>query len=201
MGVFDELFGQETPPWGRIAATFMGGLNGLQEGNPSSSKVLEQLLRWASVLTGNATLRWSKNAMTFSFCSHPGCEAHALVDCAGCEEKFCLAHSMVSHHAEAICEQCAIECVREKRTQRARIRSIRDSEQKIVDALRALRLPRKVTWAEVQAQYKKLAVKHHPDRAKSANGRARCEQRMRDINGAYAFLKERQTELEGRVAA
>lgn len=56
-------------------------------------------------------------------------------------------------------------------------------------ALESLDLDEEATWDEIQKQYRRLAVKHHPDRAKNDASRKKAEIRMREINAAYEVLR------------
>lgn len=181
MGLFDDLLQDTgaTPPWGRIAATF---LNGLQTAQAGGGKVIDQLLQWGSLLARNAPARWGEQALKPVFCAVSGCQAQALVPCAACGKSCCLAHVLVSYHAEGICEPCALEFVTMKRKRAS------DADL-IVEAFKTLRVSKSADWDEVRAAYRTLAAKHHPDKQKTAAARAKAEKRMKEINAAYAVLK------------
>lgn len=181
MGLFDDLLQDNgaAPPWGRIAATF---LNGLQVAQQGGSKVVDQLLQWGSLLTRNAAARWGQNALRPTFCAAEKCQAQALVPCAACGRLYCLGHVLVSYHAEGICEPCALEFVSQKRKRTA-------SEATVAGALKTLRLAKDADWDDVRAAYRALAAKHHPDKQKGEAARIKAEKRMKEINAAYATLK------------
>lgn len=187
MGLFDDLLQDRgsAPPWGRIAATFLNGLQSAQQGG---SKVVDQLLQWGSLLARNATVRWAQNAANPQYCASKDCEAQGLVPCAACGKLYCLGHVLVSYHAEGICEPCALEFVATKRK-----RGPSDAEL-VADALKVLRLPKGATWDDVRTAYRALAAKHHPDKQKTPAARAKAEKRMKEINAAYAVLKLRMQE-------
>lgn len=182
MGLFDDLLEDtgRAPPWGRIAATF---LNSFQTANAGGSKVVDQLLQWGSLLARNAASRWGPYALKPMFCASPKCSAQALVPCAACGKPYCLAHALVSYHAEGICEPCAMEFVAMKR------RRGPSPEELIAEALKTLRLPKSSDWEDVRVAYRAMAAKHHPDKQKTEAARAKAEKRMKEINAAYAVLK------------
>jgi hypothetical protein len=66
------------------------------------------------------------------------------------------------------------------------------------EALAVLELEPSATPAEIKAQYKKLAKRHHPD----ANGGDKAaEDRLKVINQAYTFLKTLRTSARQTAAA
>jgi len=66
------------------------------------------------------------------------------------------------------------------------------------EALAVLELDPNATPAEIKAQYKKLAKRHHPD----ANGGDKAaEDRLKIINQAYTFLKSLRTSARQTAAA
>lgn len=181
MGLFDDLL-EDTgtaPPWGRIAATFLSGLQTAQAGG---GKVIDQLLQWGSLLARNAPARWGQQALKPTFCAVAKCEAQALVPCAACGKAYCLAHVLVSYHAEGICEPCALEFVAMKRKRTT-------TDDLVAEAYKTLRVPKTSDWDDLRAAYRSLAAKHHPDKQKTEAARAKAEKRMKEINAAYAALK------------
>jgi hypothetical protein len=193
VGLIEELFAQGAapPPWGRIAATFLGGAQ------LAASRVSDQVLQWGSLLVRNATLRWAQLAASQVFCSMQDCKAQALVVCAACERPFCLGHSLVSHHAEGICEACALGLVTQARAARPRREAPRAAQaaaakpDPVPAALRALRLTKNASFAEIKSAYKKLCVKHNADRPQSEAQRQKNTARLQEINGAYEVLRKR----------
>jgi DnaJ domain len=61
------------------------------------------------------------------------------------------------------------------------------------DPYAVLRLPTTATWDEIVANYRRLARWWHPDGLGAATewGRAACEAKIRQLNGAYAELRIR----------
>lgn len=188
--IVNDFFGEaKVPPWGRIAASFLGAAQA------TTGRVSDQVLQWGALLVRNATLRWTPLAAKNVFCSFDGCRAQALLPCAACGRPFCLGHSMLSHHAEGICEGCALELVASKRGTRAerqqqqRQQAPAPKKDEVAAALRTLRLPKTASWDEIKSAYKKLCVKHNADKPQSAAARVKNTERLKEINGAYAVLR------------
>jgi hypothetical protein len=185
----DFMGSSKQPPWGRIAASFLGGAQ------MATSKVSDQVLQWGALLVRNAAPRWAPLAVKNMFCAFDECRAQALVPCAACGNAFCLAHSMLSHHAEGICEGCALELVQSKRgvrdarQQRQQASAAAPKKDETAAAFRALRLPKTASWDEIKSAYKKLCVKHNADKPQSGASRAKNTERLKEINAAYAVLR------------
>lgn len=181
MGLFDEWLQDSgpSPPWGRIAATFLTGLQTAQQGG---RQVVEQLVQWGALLTRNAATQWSQYALHPTHCAAENCVAQALVPCAVCGKTYCLGHVLVSYRAEGLCESCALRFVSQERKHKS-------SKDIVAAARKVLRLSEDATWEDVRDAYRAMAAEHHPDKQRSAAGRAKAEKRMKEINAAYATLK------------
>ena len=183
MALFDILGSDgPPPPWGRLAAAFMGGVHVAVGGG---REVVDQLGHWGSLLAQNAVRSWSPYAELPRFCSHQGCDAQGIVPCAVCKRLSCMAHCLVNHYAEGVCETCMLRLMRA-----ASAPPKPDKSKLIAAAFRALGLEQGASWERIHAEYRQLAVKHHPDRAKTASAKKKAEARMRRINDAYAVLRD-----------
>lgn len=56
--------------------------------------------------------------------------------------------------------------------------------------LRTLGLKAGATWREIHVRFRKLGVKYHPDRVKTARAKAAREAKMRAFTGAYHWLRD-----------
>jgi DnaJ-class molecular chaperone len=68
-------------------------------------------------------------------------------------------------------------------------RKHKSSKDIVAAARKVLRLSEDATWEDVRDAYRAMAAEHHPDKQRSAAGRAKAEKRMKEINAAYATLK------------
>jgi DnaJ like chaperone protein len=66
-----------------------------------------------------------------------------------------------------------------------------ESEARLATARKALGVPKSAGVEEISAAYRKLARTHHPDKVANLKPELReySEQRMKEINAAYAEFK------------
>ena len=160
--------------------------------------VRDQFMRWMGYLSQNALKNFTSNVIDPDTCE--SCSEIALGDCIVCGRRCCLAHASISFKAEMVCDECVKSMVgtkdqekwnrqaekQRRRAQRATAKpDVKDTDPVVV-ALRVLKLKPGASWDEVHTQYRLLALKNHPDRAKD---KAKAEQRLVAINAAYAVLK------------
>ena len=168
------------------------------------AQVQDQLMRWLGYLSVNAVKNFAPNAIDpepCEFCPSSGPQI-SLGDCMVCGAKCCLAHSHISYRAEMVCDECIREMLGTKedekaarRTERARAKAQRqtkapNADEQLVAALKTLECKRGAPWEDIHMSYKRLTLKHHPDRAKSEATRAKAEEKLKTINSAYALLKK-----------
>lgn len=163
------------------------------------AQVRDQVMKWLGYFAANAVTAAGPNVLdpdTCDFCNELG-----LLDCQVCGARVCLAHSFVNHQAQAVCHECVRGVVgtkedqrrardqqhRERKAQRAQRRP--NPDEKLVAALKELNLEKGSSWEDVKAAYRFLALKNHPDRAKSAAGREKAEAKLKKINAAFEVLK------------
>ena len=69
-----------------------------------------------------------------------------------------------------------------------------DSQGRVVSAvdyaLKVMQLDSDATWPEIRKQYKRMAMKLHPDRV-SANEKEKATEKFKELGDAYRILKER----------
>lgn len=163
-----------------FAARFAEGLRGAAR---DAQSALGQLGQWTAQLAQNAPVQWAPQLVNPTECSHSKrCHEHALVTCIKCRKVHCLAHSMINHMGEGMCQRCVCAA--------AGIPVPVDDP--VGEFLGALGLDPDIDYEldEIAAQYKKLAKQHHPDRARGTKAKAKAEARMREINAAYGALRK-----------
>jgi hypothetical protein len=146
--------------------------------------------RWIAAFSANARrTQWSDPQVGTSACEHHGCDEPWMMRCSVCQMRTCLAHCMVSHHAEAFCERCLVEFVAWKRQQQTSAHGSPkndplEQKRRLVAARKTLGVTASAPWSAVHDAYRELAARWHPDRK---GGDA---ERMKKINEAYALLRE-----------
>ena len=160
--------------------------------------VRDQFMRWMGYLSQNALKNFSANVIDPDTCE--SCSEIALGDCIVCGRRCCLAHASLSFRAEMICDECVKGLAgtkdqekwnrqaekQRRRAQRATAKPGMKDTDPIIAALKVLKLQPGASWDEVHSQYRLLALKYHPDRARD---KEKAERRLKAINGAYATLK------------
>lgn len=164
----------------RFAANFAEGVRGAVR---DGQRAISQLGQWGAQLAQNAPIQWAEHLARPAECAHSRrCHEQALVTCIKCRGAHCLAHTMLNHLGEGLCMRCVCEA--------AGLPVPADSP--IEDALRTLELDPEVEYEldEIADQYKRLAKKHHPDRARTSKSKASAEVKMRDLNLAYDAVRK-----------
>jgi hypothetical protein len=163
------------------------------------AQVRDQLMQWVGHLSTNALRAWGPNMLAPDTCEF--CSQVALGECIVCGASCCLAHAHVSYRAELICDECVGSMVgskpdqkRARAQERFRKRAERatrapDADQRIVAALGELGLKPGASWDDIKSEYRLLAAKYHPDKARSAARREALEEKLKRLNAAYALLK------------
>lgn len=162
--------------------------------------VLRELGEWFTVLQGHALKRWTPIVVSGARCSvrkdKRPCGGIGMVACELCGQVVCLRHAAVACNATAICETCSddyAEVVKGRAKERPEPEPAPgDPAAKKRAALRKLGLAADSTWDEVKAEYRVLVKKYHPDKhhGASPSDRKKVEQKMREINDAYAVLEQ-----------
>jgi hypothetical protein len=165
----------EQTVWARIATAFVGSLGAAT--GPARSLV-DQLAQWGTHLAGNAALKWVPRVTTDpKNCHMRRCKEGAVVPCMVCGLPICLGHVFLNFEAEGVCYECIGV-------------SVNKPDTKLAEALQVLGLQEDTDLDELNARYRKLAQKHHPDRQRTAVARKRAEVKMREINGAREVVKK-----------
>lgn len=124
------------------------------------------------------------------------CGAPAVGVCVVCQQGCCLPHGAMAPGV-VVCGSC-ISAARVARGLSPEVpkqgapapEPPKKPQPTRAELLRVLRLKPEATDDEIRSQYRELAKRHHPDRAKNEADRQRREARMRDLNAAYAALTQ-----------
>ena len=187
---------------------FFGAVGASSQGmfdSSAPSQVRDQVMKWLGYFSASAVGVAGPNMLdpqTCDFCSELG-----LLDCQVCGARTCLAHSFVSHQAQAVCHECVRSTVgtredvrrqrseqhRQQRAERAErsTRKAAASDDKIATALKELGLEREATWEDIRAAHRYLVLKHHPDRVKGAAAKDKATEKLKKVNAAYELLRQR----------
>ena len=130
------------------------------------------------------------------------CEYVAIGACGVCREHVCLTHASIAMGGQLTCLRCMAELGPRAR-ERVRARppepappppraapspGVVDEATARKKHLRTMGLRDPASFDEVRAQYRKLALKNHPDRAPE-HKRAAASKKMSEINAAYQWLE------------
>lgn len=177
----------------------------------ASSRVFEQVGQWMGHLSRNAAIHWGPNLLDPYECAF--CESDAVSECVVCKDPVCVAHGMISHRADLVCEGCVAKMVEQKQAESPRKRKRKQAsdtyhhhhhhhhhqgapppgpsprENQMQQAFLLLGLQPGASWEQVQAAYKAAAVANHPDKYQG-DQKTQAEARLKNINAAYAVLKQ-----------
>lgn len=167
--------------------------------------MLTSVLQWFGSVQESALDQWRAVARTGTRCSlrHGNgalpipCEHVAVGLCSLCREFVCLPHAVVSMSGNLACLRCMAELgaiAKERVRARPPAPPHAAPPRPAVDeaALRkkhlgVFGLQDPATWEEVHAKFRKLAQKHHPDRA-AAGKRDAASKKMAQLSASYAWL-------------
>jgi hypothetical protein len=196
----------------RIASTFVGGAP------DAHRHVWNAIAPWVTDLTRQASHKWLPYLVHGIPCEvlhrdregfGSRCPGSAIAACSVCRKPCCLNHAFVSNEGLAVCFPCIATSIsaaasripRPSAPDAARADAAGPSEPpgaapappppldvRIIAARKVLRVKRSASWPEIDAAYKALLRKHHPDR--NPQNRAQSEARFKEVRAAYDFLKQ-----------
>lgn len=184
--------------WNDIFGTLGINAQAMQD-SAAPAQVRDQVMKWLGYFSANAVMAAGPNVLDPQPCDF--CSELGLLDCQVCGARVCLAHAFVNHQSQAVCHDCVRGVVgtkedqkraraaqhRQQRAERATRRP--DADEQLVAALKELGLERGAAWDDVKAAYRYLALKHHPDRAKSPSAKSKATEKLAKINAAFSTLK------------
>lgn len=139
--------------------------------------------RWVAALVGNANRFYAvmKSGIRCD-CGEP-----AIAACVACHRTTCLGHAYVSSSARVLCDACA-----EGKAPHVAAQPKQADESKLRRAhLKTLGLSDPFTEAQLNAAFRKMAAKHHPDRQRDEAKKAVAQKHFVTVQQAYEWLKVR----------
>src|SRR5882724_10439957 len=144
------------------------------------------------------------------------CPSPAIAACSVCRKPTCLNHAFVARSGQAVCFPCVKQDIDDHAPKIPWPSGTRGNpapgappggeepasryepgqhappspppDVRVSAARKVLKIKRNASWAQVEAAYKALLVKHHPDL--NPQDRARAEARFKEVRVAYDFLKK-----------
>jgi hypothetical protein len=142
------------------------------------------------------------------------CPGSAIAACVVCRKPCCLDHSFVQKQGDAVCYVCVMASAAEHAPKIPGANgwasaadparrppggqtpppppSPHPIDPRFAAARKVLGIKKTANWAEVEARYKELLRRYHPDR--NPANKAEAEQKFKDVRAAFDFLKQAQTE-------
>lgn len=165
-------------------------------GNPYALAI-SRLMRHAGQWQHVANAGFICHIVQFAGAVQHRCKGKAIGQCIACKHPTCFEHAMIS---PATGEMCCLFCVSKlgvvQQPPPPAANGHNGHAQPGVDVkalrkkhLATLGLADPTDWDEIEATYKDLAKKHHPDRARP-HLRDKATARMAAINAAHTWLKE-----------
>jgi hypothetical protein len=158
---------------------------------------LADLKDYFASIGANALEKWGMDYAMGVECGVSRCPSRSFGRCDGCGSPTCVGHGRISDEADILCNACVAKVTgktaaggsRKKRPDARAPRAAHDPER--LAALEVLGLPPDTTWPEVQARFRELSAKLHPDKFKDADKKAAAEKRYKAVTVAYETLKRR----------
>ena len=157
--------------------------------------LMHQLSTWFRGVSTSALGKWA--LIPNEQCTAPRCRSGAVAPCVACEEPTCLQHAFLGPDASIVCKLCVDATVEmadeefeddDEDEQPAPAPQPPDERRA---ALREMGLKQGATWQEVQAKFRKLSLKYHPDRQtkKTPAQKERAEEKFKRVTEAYHTLE------------
>lgn len=175
-------------------------------------RIWEEVAPWIKTLMVQAAPKWLPRLTIGVPCEvappQRQCPRSAIAACDVCQKPCCLEHSRIDKHGDAICYACIATSI-----QRAKAEHMVNGTQprqhqwwpppgaqppspppgptkeELAAAWKTLKLKQGSKWEEVEASYKDLLRKHHPDRQRTPDAKAKAEAKFKAVRAAYDLLK------------
>ncbi len=174
------------------------------------AELWEQLRPWMQRFATQAPTR--AQLKDPQWCQHVSrndnaCDHMGVVECRACGELVCLEHGYLSRDFLSVCVTCVGAFVRAAREgeraegkKKKKKRQQRhwqpeeeeaDEEEELDErreALEVLGLEDAADLAQIQARFRELSLRHHPDRFTDAKQKAKAEEKFKKLSSAYSTL-------------
>lgn len=155
----------------------------------TADPLLNELQAWFAVLVEHAPGRWRAVIQSRIQCGMAGCPRPAVGACVVCRMPTCLGHGMVSADAACVCVRCVHEAAAIGKHWAPQSAGM-DPEVIRKAHIKTLGLKDGAGVDDIKAAFRRLAVKHHPDRQSTDAKRKTATERMAKITQAYHWLME-----------
>ena len=174
-------------------------------------RVWQELSPWLRDLVSKASLKWVERLGAGDPCHvltleegkpHP-CARAAIAYCIVCRKPTCLFHAFVDGSGEAVCFACVQKTINANGGGNGAPhagshpgdhapptpRPI-DWDKQVSWARKTLKVKASATWEEVRSSHRKLSARHHPDKVQDAGGKAKAEDKFKELGRALEILKK-----------
>ena len=172
-----------------LEALFGKAVSQVLQGIPASQDPLwRELHAWTAKLAERAPGRWRAVIMSGIACGTHACQHPPVGACVVCRTPTCLAHALVSGGADVVCFTCVQAAA--VAGNGPKVQPVHDEETKRKQFLKTLGLKPDASFEQVQAAFKKVAVKNHPDKTSklTPDKRAEAELKFKKASEAYHWL-------------
>jgi hypothetical protein len=181
---------------GRIAISWQAAPTGVP------GRIWDELRPWIAKLALHAAPKWLPR-LSFGFPCHVAtivpdgppiaCVGAAVAACDVCAQPCCLDHARIDQYGDAICYVCIVRARHWHQQylqaqQRMPPRRPPPPEEEIRWARTQLGVKQGATWEEIRVAHRKQSAKHHPDKQRTPEAKAKAEARFKEIQRALDVL-------------
>jgi hypothetical protein len=167
-------------------------------------RVWQELSPWLRSLVSTASLKWVErlgaseqcHVVTIDAGTGHRCHGAAIAHCVGCKKPTCLTHAFVDGSGEAVCFACVTELIAHKGVAGPAHGSngarppTPSNPKDVAWARRLFKVKASASWSDVRAAHRKLSARWHPDKVQDATGKAKAEEKFKELGRAFEILKK-----------
>lgn len=168
-------------------------------------RVWQELSPWLRDLVSKASLKWVErlgagdpcHVVTLDDGKPHSCSRAAIAYCLVCRKPTCLVHAFVDGSGEAVCFACVHRVINGAGTPPPAAGDKAppsprpmDWDKQVSWARKTLKVKVAATWEEVRSSHRKLSARHHPDKVQDAVGKAKAEDKFKELGRALEILKK-----------